>query len=163
MNTKTRQLQIRVTPGQKASIRRLARGAGRSISEYVLSRVLPEERTRFEKILHALRRENEPRFPLAELNDLLTDLTPAQYPDALREADLDGLSPLLRNIVAAMVEEAGQQIGADPPVWTAEVQPLKLPYFAVPFASLRPHLLRSSPVAFKRRNLFVDATIGDRV
>jgi hypothetical protein len=28
---------------------------------------------------------------------------------------------------------------------------------------LRAHLLRVSPTAFRRRNLFVDATVGDRV
>jgi hypothetical protein len=43
------------------------------------------------------------------------------------------------------------------------VEPLERPWFAVPFASLRPHLLSAAPIAFKRRNLFVDATVGDRV
>jgi hypothetical protein len=27
----------------------------------------------------------------------------------------------------------------------------------------RPHLLKEAPVAFKRRNLFVDSTVGNRV
>jgi len=38
-----------------------------------------------------------------------------------------------------------------------------IPWFAVPFPSLRPYLLRVSPVAFKRRNIFIDSTVGDRV
>lgn len=163
MSAKTRQLQIRVTVSQKAAIRRLAKGAGQSVSAYVLSRILPQARNRFAEILDALRRDDEPRFALAELHDHLADLGQAQYADALDEADLEGLSPLLRNTVAAMVEEAGRRIGMDPPAWTREVEPLERPHFAVPFASLRPYLLRVSPVAFKRRNLFVDAAVGDRV
>ena len=163
MPGKTGQLQIRVTTGQKAAIRRLARSAGRSVSAYVLSRVLPEEGEKFQEILRDLAREEKPRFVLAELHDFLAALGPAQYTDALREADVQALSPLLANIVAAMVEQAARRIGVDPPGWTSNVAPLEKPHFAVPFASLRPHLLRSSPVAFKRRNLFVDASIGDRV
>ncbi len=68
---KSHQLQIRVSAGQKAALRRQARRAGLDMSTYVLARALP--------------------------------------------------------------------------------------------ARLRTYLLRSSPVAFKRRNLFVDATVGDRV
>jgi hypothetical protein len=37
------------------------------------------------------------------------------------------------------------------------------PSFATEPPGLRLHLLRSAPVAFMRRNLFVDASIGDRV
>jgi hypothetical protein len=163
MSAKTRQLQIRVTASQKASIRRLARGAGQSVSAYVLSRVLPAEGSRFAEILFALRRDEDQRFALAELHELLAGLGPEQYADALHEADLGGLPPLLQNTVAAMIEEAGRRIGVVAPTWTRQVEPLETPHFAVPFPSLRPYLLRVSPVAFKRRNLFVDATVGDRV
>jgi hypothetical protein len=79
------------------------------------------------------------------------------------DVDLTGLTPLAANYVAAMVEEAASQKREAAPHWTRDVEPLEVPYFAVPFLRLRPHLLRDAPVAFKRRNLFVDATIGDRV
>jgi hypothetical protein len=62
-----------------------------------------------------------------------------------------------------MVEHAALQKGVSPPEWAHDVEPLKAPAFAVPFPRLRSYLLLSSPVAFKRRNLFVDATVGDRV
>ena len=62
-----------------------------------------------------------------------------------------------------MIEHAAHQKGEAPPAWVHDVEPLERPWFAVPFASLRPYLLRVAPVAFKRRNLFVDATVGDRV
>lgn len=62
-----------------------------------------------------------------------------------------------------MIEHAAHQKGEAPPDWVHEVEPLDRPWFAVPFTRLRPYLLRAAPVAFKRRNLFVDATVGDRV
>ncbi len=163
MATKTGQLQIRVTAKQKAAVKRLARRAGRSVSSYVLSRVLPDERVRFGEILRSLREEGRRRFALAELNDLLAGLGPSEFRDAVADAEIEGLTPLLANYVAAMVEQTAYRWGADPPVWTADVEPLEKPHFAAPFRRLRPHLLRAAPVAFKRRNIFIDATIGDRV
>jgi hypothetical protein len=163
MGAKTGQLQIRVTRDQKASIKRLARRAGQSLSSYVLSRVLPDVRVRFSEILQALREDGERRFALAELNDLLAGLAPSEFADAVADAELEKLSPLVANYVAAMVEQAANRMGVDPPVWTAEMEPLEKPYFAVPYRRLRPHLLRTSPVAFKRRNIFVDSSVGDRV
>ena len=163
MAAKTGQLQIRVTSKQKAAIKRLARRAGRSVSSYVLSRVLPDERVRFGEILRFLSEESERRFALAELNDFLAGLGPPEFRDTVAEAEIEDLTPLLANYVAAMVEQAAYRLGIDPPTWTSEVEPLEKPHFAVPLRRLRPHLLRSAPVAFKRRNIFVDASIGDRV
>ena len=163
MATKTGQLQIRVTPRQKAAIKRLARGEGRSVSSYVLSRVLPDEQGRFGEILQSLRQESERRFALAELSDFLTGLGAPEFRDAVGCAEVKGLTPLLANYVAAMVEQAAYRLGVDPPDWTSEIEPLEKPHFAVPFRRLRPHLLRSAPVAFKRRNIFVDSSVGDRV
>ena len=163
MAAKSTQLQIRITPAQKAALRRLARAAGQDVSVYVLSRALPDARARFGEIVGALRRGADRRFVLAELNDLLTELAPAEFRDAVADADLRGLSPLAQNYVAAMVEQAAARKRELPPVWTRKVEPMDEPYFAVPFPRLRPHLLRATPVAFKQRNLFVDSSVGDRV
>jgi len=62
-----------------------------------------------------------------------------------------------------MVEQAAEQKGLAPPVWTGDVTPLDEPRFATRLRSLRLHLLAASPAAFKRRNIFVDAGIGARV
>jgi hypothetical protein len=159
---KTEQLQIRVTPAQKAALKRLARRAGTDVSSYVLSRVQAPLQTRIADILAVLRRERD-RFALAELNDILASLAPDQFGEAVAGVDVEGLSALLQNYVAAMVEHAAHQKAQPPPSWVHGVEPLEHPYFAVPFARLRPHLLRAAPVAFKRRNIFVDATVGDRV
>lgn len=163
MAVKSQQLQIRVTPAQKAALKRAARRAGVDVSSYVLVRLLPPVRSRLLDIVGALRRGEDQRFALADLNDLLSGLTPAQFTEVVADVDLGGLSPFLQNYVAAMVEQAANQKGEAAPPWVHEVEPLDRPHFAVPFASLRPYLLRASPVAFKRRNLFVDATVGDRV
>jgi uncharacterized protein (DUF1778 family) len=160
---KSHQLQIRVSAGQKAALRRQARRAGLDMSTYVLTRALPASAVRVAELIAALADADPPRFPLAELNDVLNGLAASAYPQAVEGVDVDRLSPYLQNYVTAMVEHAAHQKGVSPPEWARDVEPLEAPAFAVPFPRLRTYLLRSSPVAFKRRNLFVDATVGDRV
>ncbi|HUF72693.1 MAG TPA: hypothetical protein VMR74_07335 [Gammaproteobacteria bacterium] len=163
MTAKSQQLQIRVTPAQKAALKRLARRAGVDVSSYVLLRALPSVRAQIVSLVSALRRDEDRRYALAELNDLLSGLAPAEFQDAVADLGLDRLDPLVQNYVAAMVEEAAGRKGEAPPRWARDIEPLDEPYFAIPFPGLRPHLLRASPVAFKRRNIFVDSTVGDRV
>lgn len=163
MSKKSEYIQIRVTPAEKATLKRLARRAGQDLSAYVLSRALPRQRVRFEEILRGLADEGNRSFALAELNDFLSALAPGQLQDAVRHAELGDLSPVTRNYVAAMVEQAAHQKGVDPPAWTRDVQPLEEPFFTTSMKSLRLHLLKSAPVPFKRRNIFVDSAVGDRV
>ncbi len=160
---RTEQLQIRVTREEKAALKSLARRAGQGVSAYVLSRALPENQVRFAELLRALQDEGERRFALAELNDLLAGLTRSEFRESVGEAPDETLSPYLRNYVAAMVEQAARQKGVSPPAWVGGVEPLPEPHFAVPLPSLRPHLLRASPVPFRKRNIFVDSGIGERV
>jgi len=165
MSAKSAQLQIRVTPAQKATLKRLARAAGQDVSAYVLARALPEVRDRFAEIVRALRDDERYRFALAELNDLLSDLSDAQLTDAVAAEPPDlGSLPLHRlNYVAAMIEQACHRRGVPAPSWVHVIPPLEVPWFATPLQGLRLHLLRSAPVPFRRRNLFVDAGVGDRV
>jgi len=135
MTSKSSQLQIRITPQQKESL----------------------------QLLEALREDDQRSFALAELNDLLSGLTAGALRGAVEQAVLAGLTPYLRNYVAAMVEVAAHQRQVPPPAWVREVEPLETPHFVTALASLRLHLLRAAPVPFKRRNIFVDASIGDRV
>jgi hypothetical protein len=162
MSAKSKQIQIRVTPAEKARLKRLARGAGVDLSTYVLSRACPPAEARLDRLVRALR-PGPDRFVMAEINDILTSLAPADFAGAVANLDLHRLSPWARNYLAAMVEQAAYTKGEEPPDWVRDVEPLERPWFAAPFARLRPYLLRASPVAFKRRNLFVDATVGDRV
>jgi hypothetical protein len=141
----------------------LADRAGVDVSTYVLSRALPAPGTRVWELIKALGHEEDYKFALAGLSDALSDLPPATFDDVVRDLDLRPLSAFIQNYVCAMVEQAAHQKGVPPPSWTRDVAPLESPFFAVSFRRLRPHLLRSTPVAFKRRNLFVDAAVGDRV
>jgi hypothetical protein len=163
MSAKTEQLQIRVTPKQKAALRRAAQRAGQPVSAYVLSRVLPAGRERLAELVGALGEEGERRYALAAINDLLVGLEPEELAGAIEVRPPAQLSPYLRNYLAAMVEQAATQKGVPPPTWLREIEPLEEPHFATPLRGLRLHLLRASPVPFRRRNIFIDSGAGDRV
>jgi hypothetical protein len=128
-----------------------------------MSRALPDATMRFAQLLEALRNDDQRSFALAELNDLLSGLTARELCSAVQHADLTELTPYLRNYVAAMVELAAHRRDVPPPAWVRDVEPLTEPRFATPLAGLRLHLLRMAPVPFKRRNIFIDSSIGDRV
>jgi hypothetical protein len=99
-------------------------------------------------------------YPLAELNDLLTG-APGDDVRVLPEPHIADAYRL--NYVAAMVELAAHRAGVAPPMWTAAVPPLEAPVFIDPSLKLRSHLLTASPVPFRRRNIFIDSSLGDRV
>lgn len=162
MAIRSAHLQIRVTPGEKKTLRRLAQAAGQDLSSFVLARALPSNRLRFQEILRAVGKDDH-RFALAELNDFLTALAPVEFPDAVQDSDVSRLSPFLSNYVAAMVELGAYLKHVPPPPWAHHIAPLEAPHFATPLKSLRLHLLAASPVPFKRRNIFVDASLGARV
>jgi uncharacterized protein (DUF1778 family) len=161
--SRTEQLQIRVTPAEKAQLKSLAERAGQGVSAYVLSRALPKARLRFEELVATLGDAEDRRFALAELNEFLTSLSRDEFLDAIGTPPVLDLSPYWRNYVAAMVELSAQQKGVPPPRWLADIEALTEPHFVAPLSSLRLHLLRASPVPFRRRNIFIDSTVGDRV
>ncbi len=163
MAPKAQQLQIRVSRAQKDQLRVLAKAAGLDMSSYVLSRVLPPVRQQVQDLLALITDPEQRRFALAELNDVLSKLAGAELGGALEALDLRELSPLDRNYVAAMVELAAHRAEVEPPAWTRSVAPLPAPYFTTDLLSLRPHLLRAAPVPFKRRNIFIDSSLGSRV
>lgn len=164
MTTKSKYLQIRVSPREKAEVERLALRAGQDVSSYVRSRVLPDDALRFRTLMDRLgEASTDYRYLLAELNDWLSALAPDRFREPMAGASVAELTPFLQNYVAAIVEQAAHRKGVTPPEWTSRVRPLEEPWFATELASVRLHLLKEAPVSFKRRNLFVDATIGDRV
>jgi hypothetical protein len=159
---KSAQLQIRVTPAEKAAIQRAARRAGMDMSAFVLARVLQAPSRRFRELTEACRDRDQARFALAELNTWLAGLGAGEIRDAV-EPEPRGLPPDIANYVAAMVEYACAQHGVAPPAWTGAIAPLTEPLFGSALMSLRLHLLTHSPAPFRRRNIFIDATVGARV
>jgi len=163
MGSRSEQLQIRVTPREKNALKRRARSAGQDLSAYVLALALPAGTKDFTGIIDAVQDETDRRFALAELNDALSALVPFEFATAVDSIDVRALDPLWQNYVAAMVEQTARANGVQAPAWTRNVVPLDLPHFGTPLRSMRSHLLRVAPIAFKRRNIFVDASVGARV
>ena len=161
---KTGQLQIRVSAEEKARIRQRAQGAGMNVSEWVLKRLLPPVEDEFQKLCGELAAQPEFRsYGLAHLHDFLARLDALDFSLAVHEAPAAPLAEFEANYVAAMIEHAAHLKEAPPPDWTGEVPPLEEPWFGAPEQSLRLYLLTVSPPPFRRRNLFVDSSIGDRV
>jgi len=160
---KTAQLQIRVTPAEKAAIQRAARRAGMEMSSFVLGRLLPAAATRFQELTAACVQEDGGSFALAELNSFLAGLGAGELRDAVAAPLPGGLGDFRGNYITAMVEYVCAQHGIAPPAWTGAIVPLADPVFGSELASLRLHLLTHSPPPFRRRNIFIDATIGARV
>lgn len=160
---KSEQLQIRVTPQQKDALRFLAERAGVDVSTYVLSRALPRLELEFNAFVDQLRSPELKKYAWAELNDLLTDVSAGDFSVVCAEPwTLRSLDERMQNYIAAMVEEAAGHLGVAPPAWTAEVEPLAEPWFASDFESLRPYLLMASPVPYRRRNIFIESSLGTR-
>jgi hypothetical protein len=159
---KTAQLQIRVSTAEKAAIQRAAKQAGVDMSTYVLERMLSIPAARFQQCMVAVAGP-QPSFGLAELNSLLTGALANELRAAVDAAPEISLSPYIANYVAAMVELACERRAIAIPHWTKLVTPLKEPAFGSQLPSLRHYLLTQSPAAFRRRNIFIDSTLGSRV
>ena len=139
MPGKSSQLQIRVTPEQKRALKRLARQADLDLSSWVLGRLLPSEASRFQALARRLADSGKRSFALAELD------------------------PATLNHLAGTLELAARRRRHEPPRWTDGVRVPVEPVFGSSLGSVRLHLLTRAPVALRRRNLFMDASIGDRV
>jgi len=162
-NSKLSQLQIRVSEAEKAAIRSAAARAGLDMSTYVLSRVLSIPGRQFEEAVQALSGPGQVSFALADINSLLSTFTAAELRDAVAASPEVELPPFLANYVSAMVEAACAKRGTPVPAWTRRVPPLDEPAFGSTLGSLRLHLLTHSPAPFRRRNIFIDSSLGDRV
>lgn len=161
-DSKSAQLQIRVSPAQKTAIQRAARAAGMDMSTYVLALVLPDLALDFRARVEACHGLLT-RFALAELNAFLSRLTPSELQAAVASPLPARLTEYLTNYIAAMVEHTCALRKIHPPDWVCDIDPLTEPVFATGLQSLRLHLLTHAPAAFRRRNLFIDSSVGAQV
>jgi uncharacterized protein (DUF1778 family) len=159
---KSAQLQLRVSPSEKAAIRRAARRAGLDMSAYVLARVLPAPARRFHDLAAACADPESARFALAEINTWLASLVAGELLEAVTSPP-PTLTPHFANYVAAMVEQVCVKHGVVPPSWTRAIAPLAEPAFGSKLLSLRLYLLTHSPPPFRRRNIFIDSGVGTRI
>lgn len=157
------QLQIRVSSQEKTAIARYAKSAKMGISQWVLSKALPPAQQKFQELLSRLNSAAHSKYVLAQIHDMLNaasadefELMTAQPPGIL-------LADYLANYVAAMIEYTAMQKGRKAPSWVSQVPPLRNLVFGSDLKSLRLYLLTHSPPPFRRRNIFIDATVGQRV
>ena len=162
--SKSAQLQIRVSPDQKERIKAQANQAGEDVSQWVLRHLLPECADELQGMIDTLGQSPKLRSQvLAELHDYLVSFDSTQLGRAFRSLDLSGLAPFESNYVAAMIEIACGTRNIATPTWLRDIAPLPDPWFATSLKSLRLHLLTASPPPFRRRNLYIDSTLGARV
>lgn len=162
--SKTQQLQIRISAQDKTLIRARAANAGMDVSKWVLQQVLPPAEREFQALCRALAARPDARsFTFAEFQDWLNRLTGSEFVRAVRHAPEVQLPPFEANYLAATVEHAAAIKGVHPPRWTVAVEALDAPWFASSLKSLRLYLLTHSPPPFRRRNLFIDSSVGQRV
>jgi hypothetical protein len=100
---------------------------------------------------------------LAELNSWLAELGSTELLQAVASEPPADLDAFHRNYIAAMVEYTCEREGTAPPAWVRSIPPLTKPAFGSELLSLRLHLLTHSPPPFRRRNIFIDSTVGSRV
>jgi hypothetical protein len=125
--------------------------------------ILPFPATRLQACIDACAGPAPPSFGLAELNTLLTNWTALELREAIAVSPTTALTPFPSNYIAAMIEQACEQRSVGVPAWVRAIEPLPEPAFGSTLKKLRLHLLIHSPPPFRRRNIFIDATIGDRV
>lgn len=162
-NPRSAHLQIRVSLSEKAAIRRAAEHAGMDMSAYVLSRALPSPAVALQSCIEDCTGPAPPSFGLAALNSLLSSWAAAELRDAIAAPPTAALTPFLSNYIAAMIEQACERRSVRVPGWVRAIVPLQEPAFGSTLRSLRLHLLTHSPPPFRRRNIFIDSTVGDRV
>jgi hypothetical protein len=133
------------------------------MSAYVLSRALPIPAMQLQAGIAASAGPAPASYALAELNTLLSNWSAAELRDAIASAPTTPLTPFHANYIAALIEQACERRSVPVPGWVREIAPLPEPAFGTPLKSLRLHLLRAAPPPFRRRNIFIDAALGDRV
>ncbi|MCY4451872.1 MAG: hypothetical protein OXC01_07970 [Immundisolibacterales bacterium] len=134
------------------------------VSKWVLHQVLAPVEREFQALCRELASRPEARrFTFAELQDRFHRLTGSEFVRAVRYAPEARLPAFEANYLAAMVEQAAAIKGVRPPRWTIDVEALDWPWFASSLKSLRLYLLTHSPPPFRRRNLFIDSSVGQRV
>jgi hypothetical protein len=133
------------------------------MSGYVLAMVQPALADTFAARVRACSDPLSTRFALADLNAFLSKLTPPELRLAVASLPPAVLTEHLGNYMAAMVEHACARAAIPPPSWTRTIKALREPYFGSALQSLRLYLLTHSPVPFRCRNLFIDASIGAQI
>lgn len=93
---------------------------------------------------------------------LLSGFIAAELRQAVAAAQEPALLPILANYVAAMTETTCDMHGLPVPSWTRRTEALPEPVFGSALPSLRLDLMTRSPAPFRRRNIFINSSLGER-
>lgn len=160
---KNKFIQIRVSPIEKSYIKRNAKISKMDMSEWILSKILKPNKDKFDYLISQLSKSKNKSFVLADLNEFLSQLSDDDFLNAVDNEPKYNLSTYLYNYVAAMIEYSANKRGVTPPVWLQDIPKLKEPKFGSDLKNLRLYLLLYSPIPFRKRNIFIDSSIGARV
>lgn len=157
-------LQIRLSKHEKELIVKAAGANGVNISKWIMQRIMIDKRSQFQSICLKMSKDiTNKSFYLSDLNDYLTNLSANEFLIALDTRPNVKLSISDWNIIVAMIDYAAYKKRAKSPDWLNDVEPLQHPLFATELTTVRQYLLITSPIAFRRRNIFVDTSIGGMV
>lgn len=156
-------LQIRLTALEKEVIGQQAHSVGLDVSTWVKQQLFPRHKKIYIELINSMTTLHESKQSLAALNDLLHDLSKDEFVETLTELPKRFIATVLGNYIASMIDFAANQKNIFPPSWTEHYKGTEEPFFSTDLKSLRLHLLRMSPAAFKKRNIFIDSSVGMRL
>ncbi|PCI64572.1 MAG: hypothetical protein COB38_12570 [Gammaproteobacteria bacterium] len=156
-------LQIRLSSKQKESIRNAAKMANADMSSWILSKVLNSQSDDFLKVIEKLVSSQQQSYIYAEIHDLLMKCDHNIFGETVKLPPTAQLNSFQLNYITAMVEHRAMQLSEKTPNWCSEINSLKKPHFGSNLKCLKLYLLLNSPLAFRKRNIFIDSTVGQRV
>lgn len=156
-------LQIRLSSIQKELIRSAAKSANTDMSSWIMSKVINNQSDEFLNIVRKLISNQKQSYIYAEIHDYLMKCDSKDFSKSVEAGPTGMLDKFQLNYVAAMVEHRAKQLQAIIPQWCEEIPILETPFFGSSLKSLKLYLLLNSPLAFRRRKIFIDSTVGSRV
>jgi hypothetical protein len=161
--TKTDYIQIRISKKEKEHFIKLARWKKLSLSGWILDRIRAEiPPIEINELYSKLKHASDSSYIFALLNDYFIKINEYQWANLVTQKP-ENLDSENLCYLASMIERTAELRGFKIPDWVKNVDSLWIPYFGSNVKKLRLHLLVNSPVSFKKRNIFIDSSIGERV
>lgn len=155
-------IQIRLSSTQKKVVEKNAKTQGLSISQYLLN--LIEKDSSFDKkltiIINEILKNGLDPYLLSEFSILVLDLSNNDLLKLVEKPFSSNCNGLSLNYLLATLETELKRRNLELPEWFGNIKSLKEPWFGTNLKSLRGFLLLNSPLAFRRRNIFIDSLIG---
>ena len=133
------------------------------MSSWVLSKISNNQSKEFLRVVEKLVSSKKQSYIYAEIHDLLMKCGNNIFNKTIESSPTVELNSFQINYVAAMVEYRAMQLNEKIPAWCSEITTLDTPYFGSSLKSLNLYLLLNSPLAFRKRNIFIDSSVGQRV